>query len=203
MTTNTPLVAANFGEARPSRARRPLRARPRVRRGRLSACGTAGRTTPSSATASAASGATARKLHAPLPPELYDGRPAPSSSAERLYAAARAQPGLPLRELGLHQTTGASLIGFVGTPEQLADHIVTWQDAGAVDGFTIMGSTLPYELARFVDHVVPILQARGRFRTDIPATRCARTSASSGRRGRPRPRAPASDPMTRAYGHAL
>lgn len=102
----------------------------------------------------------------PLPPELYDGRPAPSSSAERLYAAARAQPDLPLRELGRHLTTGASLIGFVGTPEQLADHIVTWQDAGAVDGFTIMGSTLPYELAAFVDHVVPILQARGRFRTE-------------------------------------
>ena len=106
----------------------------------------------------------------PLPPELYDGRPAPSSSAERLYAAARAQPDLPLRELARHLTTGASLIGFVGTPEQLADHIVEWQDAGAVDGFTIMGSTLPYELAAFVDHVVPILQARGRFRTEYTGT---------------------------------
>ena len=29
-----------------------------------------------------------------------------------------------------------------------------------------MGSTLPYELAAFVDHVVPILQARGRFRSE-------------------------------------
>ena len=29
-----------------------------------------------------------------------------------------------------------------------------------------MGSTLPYELATFVDHVVPILQRRGRFRTE-------------------------------------
>jgi hypothetical protein len=38
--------------------------------------------------------------------------------------------------------------------------------SGAVDGFTIMGSTLPYELAAFVDHVVPILQARGRFRSE-------------------------------------
>ena len=102
----------------------------------------------------------------PLPPELYDGRPAPSSGAERLYEVARAQPGLPLRELAQQLPQGASQVQFAGTPEQLADHIVTWQEAGAVDGFTIMGSTLPYELSAFVDHVVPILQARGRFRTE-------------------------------------
>jgi hypothetical protein len=29
-----------------------------------------------------------------------------------------------------------------------------------------MGSTLPHELTAFVDHVVPILQRRGRFRTE-------------------------------------
>ena len=41
----------------------------------------------------------------------------------------------------------------------------------------MMGTTLPYELEAFVDHVVPILQARGRFRTeDIPAARCVTTS---------------------------
>ncbi len=102
----------------------------------------------------------------PLPPELYDAETAPSSSVERLYAAARAQPDLPLHELAQGLTQGASLIGFAGTPEQLADHIIAWQNAGAVDGFTIMGSTLPYELAAFADHVVPILQARGRFRTE-------------------------------------
>jgi len=102
----------------------------------------------------------------PLPPELYDGRPVPSSGAERLYAAARSQPDIPLRELAQQLPQGASQVQFVGTPEQLADHVVAWQDAGAVDGFTIMGSTLPYELAAFVDHVVPILQARGRFRTE-------------------------------------
>jgi N-acetyl-S-(2-succino)cysteine monooxygenase len=44
--------------------------------------------------------------------------------------------------------------------------VIAWQDAGAVDGFTIMGSTLPHELTTFVDHVVPILQRRGRFRTE-------------------------------------
>lgn len=44
-----------------------------------------------------------------------------------------------------------------------------WQDAGAVDGFTVMGSTLPHELTTFVDDVVPILRPRGRFRTEDAA----------------------------------
>jgi N-acetyl-S-(2-succino)cysteine monooxygenase len=103
---------------------------------------------------------------APLPAQLWSGSQAPSSRAEQLYAAQRARPDAPLREITQQLTGGAGQSHFVGTPEQLADHIIAWQDAGAVDGFTIMGSTLPYELTTFVDEVVPILQRRGRFRTE-------------------------------------
>ena len=103
---------------------------------------------------------------APLPAELWSGLQAPSSRAEVLYAAQRARPEASLREVAQQMTTGAGQNHFVGTPEQLADHVIAWQDAGAVDGFTIMGSTLPYELTTFVDQVVPILQRRGRFRTE-------------------------------------
>ena len=103
---------------------------------------------------------------APLPAELWSGLQAPSSRAEVLYAAQRARPDAPLREITQQLTGGAGQSHFVGTPEQLADHVIAWQDAGAVDGFTIMGSTLPYELTTFVDQVVPILQRRGRFRTE-------------------------------------
>jgi FMN-dependent oxidoreductase (nitrilotriacetate monooxygenase family) len=103
---------------------------------------------------------------APLPAELWAGRTAPSSRAEQLYAAARARPDAPLREVAQQVTGGAGQMHFIGTPEQLAAHVITWQDAGASDGFTIMGSTLPDELTAFADHVVPILQRRGRFRTE-------------------------------------
>jgi FMN-dependent oxidoreductase (nitrilotriacetate monooxygenase family) len=103
---------------------------------------------------------------APLPAELWAGPSAPSSRAELLYAAARARPDASLREVAQHMTGGAGQTHFVGTPEQLATYVIAWQDAGAVDGFTIMGSTLPYELTTFADHVVPILQRRGRFRTE-------------------------------------
>jgi FMN-dependent oxidoreductase (nitrilotriacetate monooxygenase family) len=101
---------------------------------------------------------------APLPSHLW-AKPSPSTRADQLYAAARARPEASLREIAQQVSGGAGQSHFIGTPEQLADYIIGWQDAGAVDGFTLMGSTLPYELTAFVDHVVPILQRRGRYRT--------------------------------------
>lgn len=59
---------------------------------------------------------------------------------------------------------------FRGTPEQLADHIETWIDAGAADGFTLQPAFMPTELELFVEHVVPILQQRGRLRTAYPGS---------------------------------
>jgi FMN-dependent oxidoreductase (nitrilotriacetate monooxygenase family) len=103
---------------------------------------------------------------APLPAKLWTGQSIPSSRAEQLYAAARARPDASLREITRPASGGAGGTHFIGTPEQLAAHMIAWQDAGAVDGFTFMGSTLPHELTAFVDHVVPILQRRGRFRTE-------------------------------------
>ncbi|GID91131.1 LLM class flavin-dependent oxidoreductase [Amorphoplanes digitatis] len=55
---------------------------------------------------------------------------------------------------------------FAGTPVQVADTIEEWFDSGAADGFNIMPAVLPSGLVAFVDHVVPILQERGRFRTE-------------------------------------
>ncbi len=101
----------------------------------------------------------------PLPTHLW-AEQSPSTRADQLFAAARSQPDAPLREIAQRVSGGAGQTHFIGTPEQLADHVIAWQDAGAVDGFTIMGSTLPYELTAFVDHVVPMLQRRGRFRTE-------------------------------------
>ena len=102
---------------------------------------------------------------APLPAHLWAGQ-SPSTRADQLYAAASARPEASLREVAQQVSGGAGQKHFIGTPEQLADYVIAWQDAGAIDGFTIMGSTLPYELAAFVDHVVPILQRRGRYRAE-------------------------------------
>jgi alkanesulfonate monooxygenase SsuD/methylene tetrahydromethanopterin reductase-like flavin-dependent oxidoreductase (luciferase family) len=55
---------------------------------------------------------------------------------------------------------------FSGTPEQVADALELWWNSGAADGFNIMPPILPSGLERFVEHVVPILQRRGLFRTE-------------------------------------
>lgn len=59
---------------------------------------------------------------------------------------------------------------FRGTPEQMADMMIEWIDAGACDGFTLQPAYMPGELELFVDQVVPILQERGRLRRDYPGT---------------------------------
>jgi alkanesulfonate monooxygenase SsuD/methylene tetrahydromethanopterin reductase-like flavin-dependent oxidoreductase (luciferase family) len=50
------------------------------------------------------------------------------------------------------------------------DHIVSWFEAGAADGFNIMPPYFPSELDVFVDEVIPILQRRGLFRTAYEGT---------------------------------
>jgi FMN-dependent oxidoreductase (nitrilotriacetate monooxygenase family) len=55
---------------------------------------------------------------------------------------------------------------FAGTPEQVADAIQHWWESGAADGFNVMPPVLPSGLSAFVDHVVPILQRRGLFRSE-------------------------------------
>lgn len=105
---------------------------------------------------------------APLPAELLDAPP-PTSAAARLFERARGRD-VSLRELALETGGMPAQTWWAGTPRQLADHIEEWFRAGAVDGFTLMASTLPYGLTAFVDEVVPLLQRRGLFRTEYTGT---------------------------------
>ncbi|GAA4671170.1 LLM class flavin-dependent oxidoreductase [Frondihabitans cladoniiphilus] len=49
---------------------------------------------------------------------------------------------------------------IVGTPEQIADRLLEWQDAG-IDGINVMNWTLPGSYEIFVDRIAPVLQERG------------------------------------------
>ncbi|GAB1695099.1 LLM class flavin-dependent oxidoreductase [Krasilnikovia sp. M28-CT-15] len=73
---------------------------------------------------------------------------------------------LTVREIIARLGGGRGHLTFAGTPAQVADAITGWYDAGAADGFNIMPPVLPGSLEQFVDRVVPILQERGRFRTE-------------------------------------
>lgn len=65
--------------------------------------------------------------------------------------------------------TGSGHSGFVGTPEQLADHIEDWYRSGAVDGFNLQPDVLADGLEVIVDEVVPLLRKRGLFRHEYTA----------------------------------
>lgn len=53
-----------------------------------------------------------------------------------------------------------------GTPEQIADEMIEWIEAGTGDGFNLLPPWFPGGLDSFVDHVVPVLRRRGWFRSE-------------------------------------
>ncbi|MDF3305312.1 NtaA/DmoA family FMN-dependent monooxygenase [Rhodococcus sp. T2V] len=53
-----------------------------------------------------------------------------------------------------------------GTATDVADHMQSWFDAGACDGFSLAVDAFHDGIDAFVDQVVPILQARGLFHVD-------------------------------------
>ncbi len=57
---------------------------------------------------------------------------------------------------------------FTGSPQTVADTIAAWFEAGAMDGLNL-AFRLTEDLEYFIETVVPILQARGLFRTEYEA----------------------------------
>jgi alkanesulfonate monooxygenase SsuD/methylene tetrahydromethanopterin reductase-like flavin-dependent oxidoreductase (luciferase family) len=53
---------------------------------------------------------------------------------------------------------------FTGTPDRLAELLLSWQTAG-IEGFRLRPGALPHDLDAIVNGLVPSLQARGAFRT--------------------------------------
>ncbi|MCT9090734.1 LLM class flavin-dependent oxidoreductase [Streptomyces sp. ASQP_92] len=102
-------------------------------------------------------------LPADLPPEsAIEG----AKSRYTLVVELARRERLTVRELIGRLGGGRGHLTFAGTPEQVADAIESWFGLGAADGFNIMPAVLPSGLELFVDHVVPILRARGLFRTE-------------------------------------
>lgn len=54
----------------------------------------------------------------------------------------------------------------IGTAEQIADHMQSWFEAGAADGFNLMVDIVPTGFEQIVDMLVPELQRRGLFHED-------------------------------------
>jgi len=107
------------------------------------------------------------KLDEPLPDNLpTEDEIEGAKSRFTLIVDLARRENLTVRQLIGRLGGGRGHRTFAGTPEQVADTIEEWFDNGAADGFNIMPAVLPSGLVAFVDHVVPILQKRGRFRTE-------------------------------------
>jgi FMN-dependent oxidoreductase (nitrilotriacetate monooxygenase family) len=100
-------------------------------------------------------------LDAPFPLHVAQvGANSNQSASQRILALARGE-NLSLRQTALRFATPRS--HFVGTPEQVADALQSWFEAGGADGYVTFES-LPGQLDLFVETVVPILRARGLVR---------------------------------------
>ncbi|HET9874045.1 MAG TPA: LLM class flavin-dependent oxidoreductase [Propionibacteriaceae bacterium] len=107
------------------------------------------------------------RLDAQLPAELPDEDEIEGAKSRyTLIVDLARREQLTVRQLIGRLGGGRGHRTFSGAPEQVADAIVEWFERGAADGFNIMPAALPSGLEQFVDHVVPILQRRGLFRTE-------------------------------------
>ncbi len=70
-----------------------------------------------------------------------------------------------VRDIAQYVGLGGAGPVLVGAPEQIADQLEEWIDAG-VDGFNLAYSVLPGSFEDFIDGVVPVLQKRGRMQTE-------------------------------------
>lgn len=102
----------------------------------------------------------------PLDEPLPDLGPSEALKSRTELLAALARSGrLTVRELARIVAAGRGHLVVVGSPAQVADTLEHWFVSGAADGFNIMVPYLPGGLDDFVDGVVPILQARGLYKT--------------------------------------
>jgi N-acetyl-S-(2-succino)cysteine monooxygenase len=100
-------------------------------------------------------------------PDLNQAHPdANGPLLERWTQQARAQD-LTVRQLAETVIPRPSVIG---SPAQVADHIQTWVEAGASDGFLFTPTVFPNDLDDIVDLLVPELQRRGIFRRAYTGT---------------------------------
>ncbi|MGI6244516.1 MAG: LLM class flavin-dependent oxidoreductase [Pseudochelatococcus sp.] len=97
-------------------------------------------------------------------PDLGDlGRNDFRSTTDRIKARAK-ESGKTLREVALDVATPRT--AFIGSAEKIADEIIRWIDAGAADGFILGFPVIAQGLDDFVEHVIPILEKRGRYRRE-------------------------------------
>jgi alkanesulfonate monooxygenase SsuD/methylene tetrahydromethanopterin reductase-like flavin-dependent oxidoreductase (luciferase family) len=95
-----------------------------------------------------------------LDDELPDGN-AIQSNVTALRAAA---PRATKRALVDRMILGSRQPPIVGSAEEVADALIAWVDEADVDGFNLSRTVMPECIEDVVELLVPVLQARGRYK---------------------------------------
>ncbi|KNC07670.1 MULTISPECIES: LLM class flavin-dependent oxidoreductase [Pseudomonas] len=69
------------------------------------------------------------------------------------------------RKLLDQHALGGRYITLVGDPEQVADELEAWIAETGLDGFNLTRTVTPESYVDFIDLVIPVLQARGSYKT--------------------------------------
>jgi FMN-dependent oxidoreductase (nitrilotriacetate monooxygenase family) len=110
-------------------------------------------------------------VDAPIPPDILPPVEAVQGRQSRygVFRQLALEDKLTIRELVALEVGSTGHWSVAGTPEQIADLLQERFVGGGCDGFVLMPPYLPEGLEMFVDHVVPILQQRGLYRTEYEA----------------------------------
>lgn len=101
-----------------------------------------------------------------IPVESVIGR----QSRYAIYRSWAIEDKKTIRELSLPAMSSDGHWLVIGSGEQVADAMIERFDKNAADGFNIVPLVTPGTLNDFVEHVIPILQDRGYFRTGYTGT---------------------------------
>ncbi|WP_436964861.1 NtaA/DmoA family FMN-dependent monooxygenase [Staphylococcus xylosus] len=109
---------------------------------------------------------TPEDLDHPIEPEILDSVEIDSYSDPRIENVLKvALEGWTLRDI-IYQSVIDFHPASLGDAKEIADHLTTWFEADAADGFWLLPDAYETDLKRFVEEVVPILQERGVFHKD-------------------------------------
>lgn len=103
-----------------------------------------------------------------IPAERFPEKPATSRS--KIFMRKAIDEGASIRELIIESARGTGHGWFVGTPGEMADHMIDWFNARACDGFNINAPFMPGGMELMCKKLVPELQERGYFRTEYEGT---------------------------------
>ncbi|WP_062228913.1 LLM class flavin-dependent oxidoreductase [Aureimonas frigidaquae] len=89
----------------------------------------------------------------------------PSNAIQSATSLAREKQWTRRQLLG-ELALGGRYATIVGDGGQVAEELASWIDEGEIDGFNLARTVVPESFETFVDHVVPELQSRGRYKAD-------------------------------------